>query len=123
MAVDEEEDREMETKIWRRFQAFLALTLREISVEPIQFAWGMSNNMVVNIYNSVQQEKVCKVGSSWFGDGNPRTSSIVMHLHVIFLKGEHIMRPFVMHWIMEKIKMPKFMFKKLQTTYPLQKHI
>jgi len=58
----------------------LSYIKKEISVEPVLFLCGISYNLVANIYNSLKQEKVCKVGSRWFGDGKVYTNQLQMRI-------------------------------------------
>ncbi len=94
------------------------------SIEPVMFMHAVSALLVSTVYSSLRLDKVCRVGSDWFGNG--KCCRYLTIVHVIswkeFFKGLLTLKNYVMRLTMGTMKANKTTFNKLQTNYLQQRH-
>ncbi len=50
------------------------------SIEPVMFMHAVSALLVSTVYSSLRLDKVCRVGSDWFGNGKCCRYSTIVHV-------------------------------------------
>lgn len=55
-------------------------TLKKLSVEPFILIWGFGHTLVATPTSSLYFDKVCKVGSVWFGNGSTYPDEVCDHI-------------------------------------------
>ncbi len=97
------------------------------SAEPIMFLHAVSAFLVSTVYSSLRLDKVCRVGSDWFGNGEVSTSRFCLPIFSSFLpfpsQAHLILKTSVTKLTMAIMMMNKIMFKRLQTTCPQLRHM
>ena len=55
-------------------------TLKKVTIEPFIFIWAFGHTLVATPTSSLYFDKVCKVGSVWFGNGSTYPDEVCDHL-------------------------------------------
>lgn len=63
-----------------RFGAKAKQIAKGVSVEPIVFLWSIGSSLTMVVTPTLYFDKICKVGSNWFGNGTTFSDYVCDHL-------------------------------------------